>query len=51
MYDFAINQTKLQRAIAALGPDATEEEVKAEYVKYGGKLTNEETKTPVVEKE
>lgn len=42
MYTFAANKVKLQRAIAAVGPEATEEEVKAKYVEFGG-LVIEET--------
>jgi len=36
MYKFAVNPLKLQRAIAAAGPDATMEEIKAKYVAFGG---------------
>ncbi len=36
MYKFAVNQTKLQRAIATCGAGAKESEVLAEYIKLGG---------------
>lgn len=36
MYKFAVNQTKLQRAIAICGVGAKESEVLAEYIKMGG---------------
>lgn len=33
---WAANELKLNRAIAKLGKEATEEEIKAEYIKMGG---------------
>lgn len=42
MYDFAVNQVKLARAIAAIkvrGVEPTEELVKAEYIRIGGKVS------------
>lgn len=40
MYEFAENKTKLLRAISAVGTD--EQEVKAEYIKIGGKISDDE---------
>lgn len=37
------NIYKLIRAKAAVGPDATEEQIKAEYLKLGGLYIDEET--------
>jgi len=43
-YDFALNKLKLNQVIAKCGANATEEEIKAEYLKRGG-LVEEESKT------
>lgn len=43
MYDWAVNEKKLERALLTLkteGKEATEEAIRALYVKYGG-LVNE----------
>lgn len=41
MYNFASNKSKLARAIGALPLGASEERVKAEYIRIGGLLSNE----------
>lgn len=55
MYKFAVNQTKLQRAIAICGAGAKESEVLAEYIKMGGLVAPgygvEEVEAPVVVEE
>lgn len=55
-YSWSVNPLKLERAIKNAGKDATEEEVKALYISYGGKVietydtTNDgESDTPVSE--
>lgn len=48
MYDFAQNKTKLQR-ILDKNPQATVEEIKAEYIKQGGLLNIQEEVTVPVE--
>jgi hypothetical protein len=35
-YGWALNPIKLQRAIVAAGTDASEEDVRAKYVEFGG---------------
>lgn len=37
-YGWALNKQKLARAIGVTGPSASEEEVKKEYLKIGGKV-------------
>lgn len=39
----ALNKIKLQRAIASCAVDATEEEIKAAYLKLGGALEGEQS--------
>lgn len=35
-YSWALNEVKLQRAKVRVGPNATEDEIKGEYLKLGG---------------
>jgi hypothetical protein len=35
-FSWVSNHTKLERARGVLGPDATEEALKAKYIEYGG---------------
>jgi len=44
MYDWALNKTKLHFAKEEAGEGATEEQVKAIYVRMAGKLPSEEVK-------
>ena len=44
-YLWALNPQKLQRAIGKKGVNATEAEIKAEYIKIGGKLAIQDLKT------
>ncbi len=46
IYPWAQNRAKLERAIGELGPDATEEVLKARYIEMAGKVL-EEDGTPV----
>ena len=41
-YPWAANREKLSRAIGTVGPDATEAEVKAEYVRIAGLVLNDD---------
>ncbi len=47
-YIWALNPSKLARAINIAGSNATEEQIKAEYVKLHGLLGKEEVKEEVV---
>jgi hypothetical protein len=46
MYDWSTNPIKLRRAIDGISKEATEAEIKAEYVRIGGLVR--ETEEPVV---
>ena len=45
--DFAINTIKLRRILDKM-PNATEAEIKAEYIKQGGLLNKEETTVEIL---
>jgi hypothetical protein len=40
-YAWAQNESKLQRAIGELGPDASEEAIKARYIEMAGFVLND----------
>ena len=46
MYDFAQNTLKLRRIVDSM-PNATEADIKAEYIRQGGLLNKEEVVVPV----
>ena len=48
IYGWALNPLKLQRAIAKLNEEATEDQVKVEYEAIGG-LVNKEYEAPLKE--
>ena len=46
MYDFAQNTLRLRRIVDSM-PNATEADIKAEYIRQGGLLNKEEVVVPV----